>query len=991
MKATSGDVLGVLRNLDDPEMVMKLSAMRAGATLAKGYYVTSPARARLEEKMQGHMVEFVGADILSPSFLPEVRLPGRVRHLLGPASASTHAAVIPEILKDTITQAGAYITNLQHASPDDQRAMGWIGSSRRNVTSEALGRSSGLRLIKPQLQAHLATSLFANLVQVGLSRGAAAIVEANTVGDVLKGFGPGFRPDVASLYRVYRSFFEKSAKASLRWHKEQSPGENIFGGPLRSETFPAYGSSLALAHGIEWAVSRADIRTVLKALKPVLESGDLVDRWAATQLVERSLGYSDRPDFPLMLWDTPPTHFDYRVDVSGGAVGYGPYVDSDADEMPMSDEGSSESASSGDFLGWVRSPKSRGSEDRSRRRPDNDAPADATRPPRKEPPRFTDVTLLEGYPEKQDGMVSDRRIVDNRPLLAGTPYTLEVALRLKRTGIEADREAPRDVINPRRGEEELAIYVLADPASPNVEIPDPFAKIRWLYNQDSEPAIFPLVIKKPSSAMAKEEIVVRVYDAALNLLDIVRLTFPVVLDAARQRKRDHCFKLAWPKASPGGLHLDPAPQDRVLSIDVTAGSGVNGYKVTFKFLTADRGVVVIPGSDRIKTDDLRNLLMPLRDFWTDLSLTYYEKKLTVTSTSYTKHLRELRRLGQRAWRLLFGDGFGSQKGAPEILGEFFETLQLPEQSYIQVNYSGADDFIFPWNILYPPDDDEEQAVDPLKFWGARYRLEQVTRGAREVVLAGEPFNIVFALDERFENSAEQKNLFAGYRDNSGGRLQVTPPVSLKSDLLAVLKPAAHVYYFYCHGYSPSSSTFGNQEGLSRLKERLRTLLDADPPAIETAARAPLEAMCDLADTILARKGGDEAAIFLGASEVTETDLHGRRKYFEERRPIVFLNMCQSAQLLPSLSSGLVNLFLQRDASAVIGTEGVMTGVFANEFSKSVFAELFAGEDIGTALWKSRRRFLADDLRNPLGLAYTLYGLATVRLDGDAIFPAVKSN
>ena len=39
------------------------------------------------------------------------------------------------------------------------------------------------------------------------------------------------------------------------------------------------------------------------------------------------------------------------------------------------------------------------------------------------------------------------KLSDDIPLVAGTPYTLEVAIRLKRTGIEATRDAPRTVTN----------------------------------------------------------------------------------------------------------------------------------------------------------------------------------------------------------------------------------------------------------------------------------------------------------------------------------------------------------------------------------------------------------------------------------------------------------------------------------------------------------------------------------------------------------------
>lgn len=78
--------------------------------------------------------------------------------------------------------------------------------------------------------------------------------------------------------------------------------------------------------------------------------------------------------------------------------------------------------------------------------------------------------------------------------------------------------------------------------------------------------------------------------------------------------------------------------------------------------------------------------------------------------------------------------------------------------------------------------------------------------------------------------------------------------------------------------------------------------------------------------------------------------------------------------------GLVHLFLDHNASAVIGTESPMTGVFADAFARKVFDALFAGDNIGTALWKARRHFLLEG-RNPLGLAYTLYGRADAKLGG----------
>jgi hypothetical protein len=46
-------------------------------------------------------------------------------------------------------------------------------------------------------------------------------------------------------------------------------------------------------------------------------------------------------------------------------------------------------------------------------------------------------------------------------------------------------------------------------------------------------------------------------------------------------------------------------------------------------------------------------------------------------------------------------------------------------------------------------------------------------------------------------------------------------------------------------------------------------------------------------------------------------------------------------------------------------------------------------DLGTVRRRARRHFLADDIRNPLGFVYTLYGRATVRLGGGQLITASR--
>jgi hypothetical protein len=94
------------------------------------------------------------------------------------------------------------------------------------------------------------------------------------------------------------------------------------------------------------------------------------------------------------------------------------------------------------------------------------------------------------------------------------------------------------------------------------------------------------------------------------------------------------------------------------------------------------------------------------------------------------------------------------------------------------------------------------------------------------------------------------------------------------------------------------------------------------------------------------------------------------------QPFVFLNMCESAEILPFLQENFVSLFLDKKARAVLGTECPMTVNFAHPFSRIFLWELFRGEPLANALRTARRQFL--DRKNPLGLAYTLYGSGTLR-------------
>lgn len=98
--------------------------------------------------------------------------------------------------------------------------------------------------------------------------------------------------------------------------------------------------------------------------------------------------------------------------------------------------------------------------------------------------------------------------------------------------------------------------------------------------------------------------------------------------------------------------------------------------------------------------------------------------------------------------------------------------------------------------------------------------------------------------------------------------------------------------------------------------------------------------------------------------------------------IVLLNTCESALFSPVLADSFVHFFLSRGAGAVIGTECPMTIEFAHPLAERVLTSLLCGRPVGEALLEARRHFFG--LRNLLGLAYSLYGSATARIDRTVI-------
>ncbi|HEX5875489.1 MAG TPA: hypothetical protein VFY60_12650 [Pyrinomonadaceae bacterium] len=597
-----------------------------------------------------------------------------------------------------------------------------------------------------------------------------------------------------------------------------------------------------------------------------------------------------------------------------------------------------------------------------------------TVPEPSEAKRYTDVTLYEDHLYPGDSLDEATKVPDDEPLVANNLYTLEVAIRLKRTGILSNLPAEREVENPRKEKETLTLHILATPLR-GFKITDRLVTIKWPFNEDSESALFRLDIDPFFDPDRPGRIEIRILDEKLDLLDIVTLEVAIIAAEGMSIDGDMAARrLVWEDKEPEGLSLAGASHARLASIHVRPVT--LGFTFDFVFRSAEDKTVNVSVFRNISDTDLTNLLARVRDFWTRLVITNYAHKLTVSAARYDTYLAELRDLGMQAWSLLFDTRTADQEGASERIGQITAALMNNDGATIQITYA-ADygDFIFPWSILHPPARKDEP-VDPLRFWGGRYRIEQVTRGPKKDRIDDRPINVLFALDPSFGDAPSQRKMFEDYQTAAKGELVVSTPISDQKTLVDQLirDPAVHLLYFYCHGYAATRPGLLMADGVQSLK-RIIEGIRKEAGNEESPAAAGLEKLMELTS-----KMAGESWIYLGDSQIKEADLRLLKFFARPRRPIVFLNMCQSADLVPSMSSGLVDLFLDHNASAVIGTESPMTGVFADAFARKVFDALFAGDNIGTALWKARRHFLLEG-RNPLGLTYTLYGRADAKLGG----------
>ena len=286
----------------------------------------------------------------------------------------------------------------------------------------------------------------------------------------------------------------------------------------------------------------------------------------------------------------------------------------------------------------------------------------------------------------------------------------------------------------------------------------------------------------------------------------------------------------------------------------------------------------------------------------------------------------------------------------------------------------------PWGLLYPDPVRESSEVDARKFWGCRYRLEVLTPQLAEnaqtppaprnaVRIVGGTYNFRVPVDDGtvIEVTAEHRKALTAW-NNNGGRWSVDLREQADQNSLATLLNDGDVVYMFCHGHTAKTPD-DTSDWVARFKDQMAKLSGdikakyGDLLKLEKESYQPSDP--NIGDSWLQWN-----------SSLLPLRLLSQWSLKLPRKPLVILNMCESAQVLPTLQAGFIPFFSQLGARGVLGTECPMLAPFAAAFGQKLLEKLAAGEKIGDILPALRLHFIEEE-RNPLGLAYTYYGDADV--------------
>jgi len=544
-------------------------------------------------------------------------------------------------------------------------------------------------------------------------------------------------------------------------------------------------------------------------------------------------------------------------------------------------------------------------------------------------------------------------LAEKEALQADSFYQVQVSIGPEIRGIYGTRRPIRD---PKQ---ESNVDILVTAHSDSFEIAEPAGKIvlppRGNSIENAQFRIRPL--RASASASDWLSIEFRLF-YQFNLLEIFSIRAvvctsdtgalapaigkPVVFDQQRQIELQD-FDLMPPRA----LHVLVEAKDAQ-------------YRLTFTFKRGQEKVPFPRVTLPLSGSDLENRIAGVRKrLFAVCSSDILGARIAGDPDEYADHLRILAEEGSDIWSLLFDGG-----GSISEIGSWLKANPLPRDSAIQVSIDpSASNFVLAWSLLYDRWD-PDTPPDLNGFWGLRYVIEQ--RPLTICVSPAEPpaMKEIAAMVWKFAQTKPQIAYFTDLLDKAiGVKPIMNGPIDTAVAALACLNScSSDLCYFYSHGYTglPNAERFGfSVQDFLKVYDKLQ-------PETKNALRYVYD------DIQNKQFDSDRSYIELSSGKIQLDDLYKRISKLSQR-PIVLLNMCDSAQMIPSLSRSFIQFFLSRQARAVLGTECPIRPVFADYVGRALVKSLLQGVPIGRALLNIRRD--AAEQKNLLGLAYTLFGSA----------------
>jgi HEAT repeat protein len=591
----------------------------------------------------------------------------------------------------------------------------------------------------------------------------------------------------------------------------------------------------------------------------------------------------------------------------------------------------------------------------------------ATRPYKESepPPRFADFTFYYTKGNKLAEKVSDGYV-----LQAEQWYQLEVAIRVKPTGIpEWERRGPI-----REPKQEKPVIIMITAEGNGFEIKESVQTLTLPPLGDSiNNALFQIrPLHQSTNHNDLAEIRVRLY-YEFNLLEVVIIRTEVIgkFDNSTESRLglEKPISFRQERLEREYIDLDNI-QPRVMHVDVTKRG--DHFLFNFAFYNAVDQQLVFTAPTRLIATDLEDDLVNIRKIWYEIVMNKpFIERLEGDEDEFRTSMRMLAKIGHRLWIKLFKQ---ERNSSIYKIGTWLEEHPLEQGGIIQISlHEDATNFVFPWALIHdrPMPEKDYELPDLEGFWGVRYCIEQrlpgTHKGTDEPIRIEDELKIKFMLWDQFRYADEQRSLMKQLRSQSKGKIVVGAAINDANACYELLRNCdGQILYFYTHGYTRHrQADLGVGSNLDLFLHQYEHL----------SKNSPLHEIYGFLYKSIKQKKfePDRSWIELTYGKLYLDELY---EYIGNLKsePLVILNMCESAQITPSLSDSFIHFFLDRGSVGVIGTECPMTVEFAHPFAEKLLLNILRGEQVGTSMLNVRRHFMR--LKNPLGLAYTLFGSAT---------------